>query len=213
MSQDHERDPLKQRRRPSQGRSRKRMEIILDTAEGLLLEQGFDAVTTVSIAERAQIPVGSIYYIFPSKFAIFYALYKRKLDRVDKVVHGPRKDKAEHMDWEELLDNTLDELGREWLTERVFPLLSEGIRNTPEMRMAKLDQDERSEGYNMVMLNRVLPHVSDEERHRIARVMVQVSVCMLNQAMAEDSEEEAARIIDELKVVMKHYIRARLPEA
>jgi len=149
--------------------------------------------------------------LFPSKFAIFYSLYQRKLERVDSVVHGPSKDEAEKMDWEELLDTTIDGLGKQWLTEQVFPLLSEGIRNTPEMRMAKLDQDERSEGYNMVMLNRVLPHVSEEDRHRIARVMVQVSVCMLNQAMAEESEEEAFKIIDELKLVIKHYIKSRLP--
>lgn len=211
MNKSDDKTQLSQRRNPSQGRSRKRMENILDTAETLLLEKGFDAVTTVSIAERAQIPVGSIYYIFPSKFAIFYALYQRKLERVDNVVHGPSKEEAEKMDWEELLDITLDGLGKQWLTEQVFPLLSEGIRNTPEMRIAKLDQDERSEGYNMVMLNRVLPHVSEGDRHRIARVMVQVSVCMLNQAMTEESEEEAAKIIDELKLVLKQYIKSRLP--
>jgi len=211
MNKSDDKTQLSQRRNPSQGRSRKRMENILDTAETLLLEKGFDAVTTVSIAERAQIPVGSIYYIFPSKFAIFYALYQRKLERVDNVVHGPSKEEAEKMDWEELLDITLYGLGKQWLTEHVFPLLSEGIRNTPEMRIAKLDQDERSEGYNMVMLNRVLPHVSEGDRHRIARVMVQVSVCMLNQAMTEESEEEAAKIIDELKLVLKQYIKSRLP--
>jgi AcrR family transcriptional regulator len=208
-----DKDNLSQRRKPTQGRSRQRVEKILDTAQLILVEQGFDAVTTVAIAERAEIPVGSIYYIFPSKFAIFYALYERDLGKVDGIARGPKRDQAEKMDWKDLLESTIDGLGEYWLQERSFPLLIEGIRNSPEMRVARMDQDERSENYNIAMLDRLLPEMADELKRSIAQLMVHTTVRMLEHAAIQDSQEEALRIVGELKRNLKSYIQSHIDDA
>ena len=49
---------LEPRRLPRQERSRQRVDDILDAAAELLIDRGFDAVTTNLIADRADIPVG-----------------------------------------------------------------------------------------------------------------------------------------------------------
>ncbi|MEM1240519.1 MAG: TetR/AcrR family transcriptional regulator [Cyanobacteria bacterium P01_H01_bin.26] len=62
------------RRQPQQARSQERVKQILDVAEQLFLEVGYDSTTTRAIAARGGISVGSLYQFFPNKEAILKAL-------------------------------------------------------------------------------------------------------------------------------------------
>lgn len=75
---------LEPRRIPAQERAIARVEQILQAAAQLLVEQGVAAVTTARIAERAGVPIGSVYQYFPNKQAIFLALHENSLE-------GPRQ--------------------------------------------------------------------------------------------------------------------------
>lgn len=76
------------RRQPKQARSQERVKQILDVAEQLFVETGYDATTTRAIAAQAGVSVGSLYQFFPDKEAILKALaiqymqaqYQRFLD-------------------------------------------------------------------------------------------------------------------------------------
>ena len=78
----------KMRRQPQQARSQERVRQILDVAEQLFLEIGYESTTTRAIAARAEVSVGSLYQFFPDKEAILKALairymqtqYQRFLD-------------------------------------------------------------------------------------------------------------------------------------
>src|SRR5262252_10582307 len=73
------------RKLPSQARSRARVEAILKAAGALFGEVGYDAVTTNLIAERAGVPVGSIYQFFETKDDIVAALVERFQQRIHKL--------------------------------------------------------------------------------------------------------------------------------
>src|SRR3954462_499024 len=79
------------RKLPTQARSRARVEAILKAAGALLGELGYDAVTTNLIAERAGVPVGSIYQFFETKDDIIVALVERFKQSIHKLA-------AEHLD-------------------------------------------------------------------------------------------------------------------
>ena len=70
----------KLRRVPSQARGQRRFDQILDAAEAVLAEVGFEAATTNDIARRAETSIGSLYQFFPNKEAILQALASRYLD-------------------------------------------------------------------------------------------------------------------------------------
>ncbi len=65
------------RRRPTQARAQERVERILDTAEEVFAEIGFDAASTNLIAARAGTSIGSLYEFFPNKEALARALADR----------------------------------------------------------------------------------------------------------------------------------------
>lgn len=55
-------------------------ERILDAAEELFAEQGFDATSTASIAAQASVPKGLLFYYFPTKPNLLRALVSERLD-------------------------------------------------------------------------------------------------------------------------------------
>lgn len=69
------------RRQPQQTRSQERVNHILDVAEQLFIERGYEQTTTREIAQRAEVPVGSLYQFFPDKAAIVRALADRYFEQ------------------------------------------------------------------------------------------------------------------------------------
>ena len=76
------------RRVPTQQRSRRRVEAILDAAERLVLADGVEALTTRAIATQAGVPVASLYQYFADKEAVLLALAARDMEEMDAQVLG-----------------------------------------------------------------------------------------------------------------------------
>lgn len=75
-----------QRRAPSQRRSRERVERILDATAELVLEHGVKALGTRAIADRAGVPVASLYQYFADKEELVLELVKRDTAEMDAHV-------------------------------------------------------------------------------------------------------------------------------
>ena len=67
------------RKSPSQERSRRTVNRILDAATRIFHEQGYTGATTNDIADEADISVGSLYQYFPNKDALLVALTQRHI--------------------------------------------------------------------------------------------------------------------------------------
>ncbi|QPC91124.1 TetR/AcrR family transcriptional regulator [Mesorhizobium sp. INR15] len=77
---------LEPRKQPRQQRSSKVVDRILDAALILTREQGTRTPTTLAIAQRAGLSVGSIYQYFPNKEAILLDLARRWLSSFPEVI-------------------------------------------------------------------------------------------------------------------------------
>ena len=74
------------RRVPTQERSRRKVEHILDAAATLVVAQGVEALTTRAIAAKAKVPVASLYQYFADKEDVLLALAERDMAEMDAQV-------------------------------------------------------------------------------------------------------------------------------
>jgi AcrR family transcriptional regulator len=72
------------RRLPKQERSRKLVEAIVEAARITLVESGAQALTTVNVAARAGVSVGSLYQYFAGREALLYAVLEDEVARFQR---------------------------------------------------------------------------------------------------------------------------------
>lgn len=96
------------RREPVQRRSAARVSSILDACAALLDEFDYDELTTSKIAERAGVPIGSLYQYFPDKRAVVQALTVRNLDAFSREVERIFSGASVPAGWREAVDRVID---------------------------------------------------------------------------------------------------------
>ena len=96
------------RREPVQRRSAARVSAILDACAAVLDEFDYDELTTSKIAERAGVPIGSLYQYFPDKRAVVQALTMRNLDAFSAEVERIFTGAGVPTGWREAVDKVID---------------------------------------------------------------------------------------------------------
>lgn len=74
------------RRVPTQERSRRRVEQVLDAAAELVVRDGVEALSTRDIAQAAGVPIATLYQYFADKEDVLLALAQRDMDEMDAEV-------------------------------------------------------------------------------------------------------------------------------
>ncbi|HVW25020.1 MAG TPA: TetR family transcriptional regulator [Polyangiaceae bacterium] len=76
------------RKTPKQERSARLVAAILEAAIRVLKRDGAAAFTTVAVAERAGVSVGSLYQYFPNKEAILFRLQREEWEATGRLLDG-----------------------------------------------------------------------------------------------------------------------------
>jgi AcrR family transcriptional regulator len=108
------------RRVPQQRRSRERVERILSVATELITEKGIDAVRMNEIAERAEIPIGSLYQYFPDKATVVSTLAEHYNAKGQACVESLLTNVTSDADLQAALLNIVDGYYGEYLKEPVM---------------------------------------------------------------------------------------------
>lgn len=77
---------LEPRKTPQQSRSVITVQAIYDATIQVLLKAGYERLTTVRVAERAGVSVGTLYQYFPNKQSLLFAVLEQHMDRVTRAV-------------------------------------------------------------------------------------------------------------------------------
>jgi len=197
---------LAPRRLPIQKRAKERVGHILDTLATLLVEKGFDGISTNLIAERAGIDVASIYQYFPNKYAVLCALAERTSARNRSYVEKYDSQIPAEADWPTAM-------------ARLSPYLIDGMRGDPgniairhAMRsrpefceVAKRGNELLAQSLADMMSRRGYP-VDDEKLLRMGRVMVETGMAILD-VVFTDNVSEADAYVHELRTLHMAYVK------
>ncbi len=116
--------PLRTRETPQQDRAIRRVHLILQTTANALAEVPADDLNTGLIAERASIPVSSIYRYFPTLDDLLFELYRQTSGQLRQKLYDRLSDEATHPTWRSRLAAAL-RIHREYVADHPFyrPLL------------------------------------------------------------------------------------------
>jgi AcrR family transcriptional regulator len=73
---------LKPRKQPRQSRSQATVDAIFEATIQVLLAEGLPRLTTIRVAERAGVSVGTLYQYYPHKQALLFSVLEQHLGRV-----------------------------------------------------------------------------------------------------------------------------------
>jgi AcrR family transcriptional regulator len=196
------------RRVPKQARARQRLERVLDAAEAVFVEVGYEAATTNQIAARAGTSIGSLYEFFRDKQALAVALADRYVVDLgtiynERIVDDVAKSGAE------LIDSIVDALGAFWRRRPATAALLRGALGAPELvaagetlRLAFVD-------HITAVLAARRPAEETERCRFVAEITFDVTRSLLERAQAEPLHRRAA-VQAELKSVLLAYLRTAM---
>ncbi|MFE4667758.1 TetR/AcrR family transcriptional regulator [Streptomyces sp. NPDC056716] len=201
MPVPHATTPL--RRAPVQRRSAERLTRILDACADLLDEVGYDALSTRAVAQRAGVPIGSVYRFFGNKRAMADALAGRNLERYTERVRA-RLGALDGDGWRAALDAVLDEYLAMKRTAPGFSLVDFGNQipvgsrhDEPNHRVA--------DRLAALLAGHLGRHPDDDALRRTFLVAVETADTLVHLAFRVDPQGDAA-IIEEMRKLLRAYL-------
>ncbi|MEH0543390.1 TetR/AcrR family transcriptional regulator [Streptomyces sp. B21-105] len=190
------------RRAPVQRRSAERLTRILDACADLLDEVGYDALSTRAVAERAGVPIGSVYRFFGNKRQMADALAQRNLERYSERV-TERLRGARPGDWRTAMDAVLDEYLAMKRTAPGFSLVDFGNQIPVGARHA--EPNHRVADRLAELLADHLAREPDDDLRRVFLIAVETADTLVHLAFRVDPEGDA-KVIDETRELLRAYL-------
>jgi AcrR family transcriptional regulator len=194
---------LEPRRRPTQERSHKKFDHLLEVSRELLLEVGFESFTCEEVAHRAGLPIGTLYQFFQNKYVIVC-----ELDRVDAV--GVREELEQFaseipsLDWLKFLDRLIDHVAALWSGDPSRRAVWHAVQSTPATRATAALTEHELATQVAYVLGPLTPGTPRERRTIMAEVIIHVVYSMLNFSIRDNQSHEEAVV--ELKRLLAAYL-------
>jgi len=196
---------------PVQRRARgvQRIASILDAAETVFAEVGYDEANTNRIAAQSRISPGSLYQFFSNKEEIAQALAARYTEELQRVYGSVFSDEAASLPFSPWLDRIIDALLAFHFAHPAFHILLS--IPAPSVQFASLVDALPKELQTRFELGfRVrAPHLSPTQRRLSATMTVQFFKAVLR-LLLQAEEAERRLLVRELKTALHRYLEPLL---
>jgi AcrR family transcriptional regulator len=200
------------RRKPQQARSIERVNHILNIADEVFALRGFEGATTIEIAARAKMSVGSLYRFFPDKVAILKALAVRYLEQLQQAIAQLHTPEAVHLPLSVYVDRASDAFNQFFIEHPGFRSVfvhSHGASAEVLAMQAEVDRQIAKQLAAFYALR--VPSLKPEESELIALVTVSM-VGKLHVLSLSRDETFRERVMAEVKKLTLVYLQLYLAE-
>lgn len=194
---------LEPRKRPTQDRSKIKFEQLLQVSRDLLLDVGFESFTCEEVAQRAGLPIGTLYQFFANKYVIVCELDRQNSVAVKRELSSLAAE-LPSLDWLLLLDRLVDHMAQLWVNDPSRRAVWYAVQSTPATRATAALTERELAASVARALAPLTPGTPRERRKIVAEVLVHVAYSMLNFSV-RDGQEHSESII-ELKRLLASYL-------
>lgn len=178
---------ISSRKKPQQARSEQLVSDILAAAVQVLEREGAHRFTTIRVAEKAGISIGSLYQYFPNKAAILFRLQTEEWRQTGELLRGLLEDSA-RPPLERLRELVRAFIRSERAEARMRMALDEAA---PHYRESPEAKEPRVHGTRVMQafMREVLPTVPEEKR-ALACDMVMMTLNTVGKRLSEEERTE-----------------------
>ena len=198
---------------PRQARSAARVELLLDVAEEVFEEVGYDAATTNLVASRAGVPVGTLYRWFPDKAALAEALTDRYLERLVTLYTELLTDLPPEERIGDFLHRVMARLVLETRDQKALPALLVSAMVPGGRSPAGARMRAGLEGHIRGLIELRVPGIPTDLRDRTAEVTVTLAHLVIAAAVDGEDDERRELLTNEYVDVLLAYLEAKFPAA
>jgi AcrR family transcriptional regulator len=181
------------------------VERILDATAELLSEMPVERITTAAIADKAGVPIGSVYQYFPNKLAVLAQLARRVMEQVDLTTASLIAEDFGVLPWDQAIDRAIDATMQGYSEQPGYVQLLLSIRPTPEFGAITDESNERVAA--MLALHPALQAVIPSDRIQlVTRSAIRAANSLQDWALSVDDPKIANEIISEMKTLLKGYL-------
>jgi AcrR family transcriptional regulator len=198
------RSSIRERNRPQQKRSELLLKGLLDAAESVFAECGYEAATMTAIAETAGTSIGGLYRYYPDKVAVAHALFLRYAEQ-------------SHSHWAELIEEAKDMSVQEF-SERLLAHLETTTTKHPAYLALisaplKFSRDAAAKRSIRILFSKAFqaknPALNADRAYMISNTVLQIIKGMIS-AYAEAQAKDRPAVNAEFRRVLFCYLRDAL---
>jgi AcrR family transcriptional regulator len=198
---------ISSRKQPKQARSEALVSAILEAAVQVLAKEGAARFTTVRVAEKAGVSVGSLYQYFPNKAAILFRLqsdeWRQTSDLLQRILADRRVPPFERVRRlvHAFIQSECDEAAMRVALNDAAPL----YRDAPEARAAQEAGDKQT----IAFLREVLPRLSPA-RTKVVAELVGTTLSAVGSDFSESPRTgpEISAFADAMADMLTAYLRS-----
>ena len=196
---------VEQRRLPVQGRSRERVNTILNCTIELIKEVGVQGLKTSEIARQAGISLPSLYRYFPNKTAIIKALAEQHIQKLEGLLQTFLTD----FDLDEGFDHLIDVYAQFYRSEPGYKEIWSGVESMPELQELDLGELYDNAERLSVKAKSRFKGLEDERIWLICVMLPRTCGAILKLSMTME-EAQSRMLLSELKLMVKAYLKERI---
>lgn len=193
---------LAPRRQPVQARSIERVSRILAEAASLISEVGLEATSMSAIARRTEMSLASLYRYFPNKTALLQAIAERHVRRLEQTL----RDLLPALDLNNGVNELIDVYARFYRTEPGYKEIWSSVGAIPELQALDLQELHANARDIQVRIRGLFPEL-DARRAWLASLLLPRACGTILRLGMTLSEEDAQGLNDELKAMVRAYLR------
>ena len=197
------------RRQPTQARARERVERILAAATAQIAETGRDAVKMTEVAERAGVPIGSLYQYFPDKASILRTLAMRVMERVRDGLRQNLEGLEEAKDAITRVDATMVGYYDLFLNEPVTRDIWSATQSDKALQELDVEDSRENGRIFFAALKHLVPKRNHTRLETASFLLMQLSGAAVRLAIAV-GRKEGDRQIAEFRLIMRRELESLL---
>lgn len=189
---------LTPRNQPVQRRAMARRNQILTVTAELLEEVGQDDLTTILVAKRVGISVGTLYHYFPNKYAIMYALAEQWVNEMDIALQALASEDIESYSVKTFVQRSVEQMLNVYRNQQGLLPLVQAMYGVPELKELDLIHDELIIAAMADMFKRMDISKRKHELRRLGRTYLELSHALI-MVVVNQNRPDGDKTLGELK--------------